>query len=423
MNIKLMESLKKIANDKETLKQIENSDCSLIDIYDICKEYGFTDSYEVFEKDYEELFAYLINEIKEEELSSVSGGKMNRFFSKSTATLLSTLTLSTTAIPMSSAANHNNPKSTSEKVNFVRKNPGKSLPSNLIAGLAGVATLPVGVLIYAGISKLLPKEIVVNGNYLNKMENYINNLGSRIKDADKTLEKHEIIFPSDFEIRNLFDYSYSSDILSKDYANMLERNIGNDEVLDCILLKLSKLRSSKKERFDFIANHDNDGIKVLKNCKDLEEAISKFEDKLNTAINGLSEKEKQLYSRIVEGHNQYAAEKIGLNIKLIDAIGQKCFIDSLKREKSHGYNIDDSINGLMKNESDYLDDLDNNISRVSNTMIFFYTLRQYVKDNNTRMKIYDSLKRKDYVSSANSKKLMSYIIETLKENHIELKLS
>ena len=184
MNMNLVESLKKISTNKELLNKIENSNCSLKDIYDICKEYGFTDSYEVFEEDYEELFAYLINEIKEEELSSVSGGKMNRFFSKSTAALLSALTLSTTAIPMSSAADYNNSKYTNKVVNFVKKNPGKSL-----ALLATAIAVPAGItaLGFAGY-KLLggsgEDKIVFNEKeYAQKIKDQIKNLAEK-KDSE-----------------------------------------------------------------------------------------------------------------------------------------------------------------------------------------------------------------------------------------------
>ncbi len=140
MNTEFIELLRKISLNKELLNKIENPDCSLKDIYNFFKKYGFTESYNIFEKDYEELFNSLISEIHEDQLSSVSGGKLNRFFSKSTATLLSSLTLSTAAIPMSSAEKYNGSNSSSKIVNFVKKNPGKSL-----AILATAIVVPIGV--------------------------------------------------------------------------------------------------------------------------------------------------------------------------------------------------------------------------------------------------------------------------------------
>ncbi len=183
MNIELLESIKKIGADKELLNKLENSNCSLEDIYYLCKEHGFTGSYDVFEKDYEELFTSSISEIHEDELSSISGGKMNKFFSRSTAALLSALTLSTASMPSSSAINLTPKNPVNKCIDYIKKNPIKSL------GIITLASVASGVTTYAITSAITD---TIKENRLNKategmnvtlvgddnLEKFINDLGT-----------------------------------------------------------------------------------------------------------------------------------------------------------------------------------------------------------------------------------------------------
>lgn len=139
-------------------------------IYKEFKDAGYDGTYEMFKKDYTEMTS--CKEILPEELELISGGKMNEKFTKTAATMLSALTLSTAAMPASSAAEHNDSKSFSSNsvFSFIKKNPGKSLAIALAS--AGIA-VGGGYIIIKGVKYYLNKdnELVPEKNSTSQSQN------------------------------------------------------------------------------------------------------------------------------------------------------------------------------------------------------------------------------------------------------------
>ncbi len=426
MNIELIESLKKIASNNEILKQIENSDCSLRDIYDLFKEHGFTGSYDVFEKDYEELFNSLISEIHEDELSSVSGGKLNRFFSKSTATLLSALTLSTAAIPMSSAEKYNGSNSSSKIVNFVKKNPGKSL-----AILATAIVVPIGVTAasIAGYKHFSTKKIVINDKYTQQIENYYKNIKLEVDDQEYPVyEKIEENFDNHFKSKN------TKEILIT-YINEFKNNINRKDILDYIILANSGRTSLTEISNQKIIEIYTKRIDSLKSSKNLDEEIKKATDALQNAASGFSEEKKQVYDKITNGkwleHEELKkivtdlgktmdVEKVAMyTSEILQELG---YIENLKFKKSKNIPKENAISEYTEALKDLPSkDFFDSASFIS---LFFYILKQDVKPDQ-RIAICNSLENK---LSANKNKNISFddlvkiTTEAFAENKIDLVL-
>ena len=140
----LLECLLKMLQDGK-MKEIEDLK-SLEKIYEVSRREGYEGTYEEFEKECEELIMNASHEISEKSLEKVSGGKMNKNLSKSTAAILSALTLSSVVTPSSSAASKysfQNIKKNNSVVNFVKNNPGKALATTA-AALASIDTFHGG---------------------------------------------------------------------------------------------------------------------------------------------------------------------------------------------------------------------------------------------------------------------------------------
>lgn len=153
----MVENLKKIVlgiiKDEKALKEFEKLK-TVKEVYEKCKELGYEGNYEEFEKDYYQIVYRLNQELSPEDLEAVSGGVMNKKLTKTMAAMLSALTLSSTAIPSSSAAS------------FYEKHP------NLGRGLA---MAPIaGALIVTGIA--IPKIIsALNNESTNESTNNSSN--------------------------------------------------------------------------------------------------------------------------------------------------------------------------------------------------------------------------------------------------------
>lgn len=110
------------------LKELENLK-SLKKIYELSKKQGYEGTYEDFEKECKDIVLNTHREISEKYLEKVSGGKLSKKFSKSTATVLSALTLSSVNIPSSSAVSTYNILRNNSIVDLLKKEPGKTLAS------------------------------------------------------------------------------------------------------------------------------------------------------------------------------------------------------------------------------------------------------------------------------------------------------
>ena len=116
--MKLLECILKMLNNK--LKELENLK-SLKKIYELSKKQGYEGTYEDFEKECKDIVLNTHREISEKYLEKVSGGKLSKKFSKSTATVLSALTLSSVNIPSSSAVSTYNILRNNSIVDLLKK--------------------------------------------------------------------------------------------------------------------------------------------------------------------------------------------------------------------------------------------------------------------------------------------------------------
>ena len=143
----LLECLLKMLQDGR-LKEIESLE-SLEKIYEVSKEEGYKGTYKEFEKECSDIVLSASQKVSEESLKGVSGGKMNKNFSKSAAAVLSALTLSTTAMPSSSAASSKysfqNDSKVAKVVNYLKNHPGETI-------VAAVGALGLGTVIIGGIA-------------------------------------------------------------------------------------------------------------------------------------------------------------------------------------------------------------------------------------------------------------------------------
>lgn len=98
--------LKKIASDKELKSKFEASE-SVEEMYDQFKDVGYKGTYEEFEESLEKTVYDQLKNISDDLLSMVSGGTINKTFLRSSAALLSALSLSTAVTPASNAAKYN----------------------------------------------------------------------------------------------------------------------------------------------------------------------------------------------------------------------------------------------------------------------------------------------------------------------------
>ena len=140
-----------IKNESEKIK-LKSCD-SLEEIYEKCKEAGFKGTYCEFEEEYAQIFLNIIEKVSEDELKVVSGGVINRTFSKTLATTLSALSISGAVLP-SAGATENYPfanKTTSQNkvLKFIKENPKKSIGA-LISALS-VTGIGVGVGVGVGL--------------------------------------------------------------------------------------------------------------------------------------------------------------------------------------------------------------------------------------------------------------------------------
>ena len=165
---KLKEVVRKIIKDERSAKEFGKLK-TLKEVYEKCMEFGYESSYEEFKKDYNQIVYGLCQEIPSESLEAVSGGTMNKKLTKATAAILSALTLSTTTIPQSSAAEYNGSasKSSNSIINFIKENPGKSL---LIA-LGAAATATSGGIMVGKIVKHVHDKNKKNNNDNNNTDN------------------------------------------------------------------------------------------------------------------------------------------------------------------------------------------------------------------------------------------------------------
>lgn len=115
--------LKKIASDKELKSKFEASE-SVEEMYDQFKDVGYKGTYEEFEESLEKTVYDQLKNISDDLLSMVSGGTVNKTFLRSSAALLSALSLSTAVTPASNAAKYNQTIRPLQSISY--NNSGKS---------------------------------------------------------------------------------------------------------------------------------------------------------------------------------------------------------------------------------------------------------------------------------------------------------
>ena len=153
---KLKEVVKKIIQDEKSAKEFGKLK-TLKEVHEKCKEFGYEYDYEEFEKDYNQIVYGVNQEIPPEELCEISGGTMNKKFSKTLATMLSVLTLSTAAMPSSSAVNYPMPK---RVTTFIKQNPGKIL----LMALGATATVAGGITLGIALNRIYDEKKNNNSN-------------------------------------------------------------------------------------------------------------------------------------------------------------------------------------------------------------------------------------------------------------------
>lgn len=240
-------------------------------IYKEFKDAGYCDTYEKFENDYTEITS--CKEILPEELELISGGKINEKFTKTVATMLSALTLSTATIPSSSAEGHNDSESCSSNsvFSFIKRNPGKSLAIALAS--AGIVC-GGGYVIIKGVKYCLNKDnkLVPEQNSTTSSQSRIESTSTTespvvdnpqqtpLKTTKKTIEKVEESEPS----KNLKNSEKPEELEpSKDLENSEEpKELEESEFLeDAKAGRANGFNFRKAENEEFDINKISDSIK------------------------------------------------------------------------------------------------------------------------------------------------------------------
>lgn len=136
--MRLIDCFMEIVRDEKFKDKLESSSHPFKDIYNYCKNIGFEKSYNEFKKEFTELLSITVQKIPDDKLSFVSGGEMNKVFSKFSASILSALTIST-VVPSTNAVNYKLPELPNKLksiVKIAKNNPGKTAS----IGIGGLIT-------------------------------------------------------------------------------------------------------------------------------------------------------------------------------------------------------------------------------------------------------------------------------------------
>lgn len=136
--MRLIDCFMEIVRDEKFKDKLESSSHPFKDIYNYCKNIGFEKSYNEFKKEFTELLSITVQKIPDDKLSFVSGGEMNKVFSKFSASILSALTIST-VVPSTNAVNSKLPEPPNKLksiVKIAKNNPGKTAS----IGIGGLIT-------------------------------------------------------------------------------------------------------------------------------------------------------------------------------------------------------------------------------------------------------------------------------------------
>lgn len=161
-------------------------------IYEICKEYGYEETYEVFIKELNNMLKELAEEMEEDEskLSKVSGGSF-KSSRKIASGILSLLTLTNSGFPGAKAIDSSvitkKLSNVSEKCKSWWKNASGKEKSNVV-GLGGSAVIALGTALVISANKL--SVLNPKGYFLNELKNIrqcLNRCDVNLRDIDYIL--------------------------------------------------------------------------------------------------------------------------------------------------------------------------------------------------------------------------------------------
>ncbi len=267
--------LKTIENksDKVTLKSCN----SLEEIYEKFKKSGFKGTYCDFEKEYTKIFLNLIEKVSEEELKTVSGGIINKAFSKTLATTLTALSVSGAVLPSVGATNYpfTNEDTTQNKVlKFIKENPKKSIGA-LISGLSIVG---IGIGVGTGLLYYNKNKQVKN---LDELIIQIKSI-LLIKNKHEGVEKDIIILLKNYFLNKCNNKEYSDleeirkeiNTIDKVVYDLNKKEYDHD-LKDYFIRCISRIFHDAIEVAKYKGSNDNEKLELFtKFCKYVEEKIN-----------------------------------------------------------------------------------------------------------------------------------------------------
>ncbi len=119
-NTSLLETIEKIKSNKIKLEKFCATN-NINELYKMCRENGYSDTLEKFQNEVEELSKMDLDLLDENSLDGIAGGTLNKNMTKALSIALSSLSLTSSAIPQAGAML---PTKTAQ----LKENKGMSLP-------------------------------------------------------------------------------------------------------------------------------------------------------------------------------------------------------------------------------------------------------------------------------------------------------